>query len=219
MGREINLLAKYPKSKRDLTTRLETKSEESRKLAREFGKDYFDGDRNHGYGGFTYQSRFWQPVIPDIIKTYELSEGSRVLDIGCGKGFFIYDLTNTIPGIDARGIDISEYAITNSLESLKNKLQVGDARDLPFKDNSFDFVMSINTIHNLSRADCALALQEIERVSRGNSFITVDAYRNAQEQERMEAWNLTALTMLSVEEWKKFFIEVGYTGDFYWFIP
>jgi len=219
MGREIDLLAKYPKSKRDLTTRLETKSEESRKLAREFGKDYFDGDRNHGYGGFTYQSRFWQPVIPDIIKTYELSEGSRVLDIGCGKGFFIYDLTNTIPGIDARGIDISEYAITNSLESLKNKLQVGDARDLPFKDNSFDFVMSINTIHNLSRADCALALQEIERVSRGNSFITVDAYRNAQEQERMEAWNLTALTMLSVEEWKKFFIEVGYTGDFYWFIP
>jgi len=219
MGREINLLAKYPKSKRDLTTRLETKSEESRKLAREFGKDYFDGDRNHGYGGFTYQSRFWQPVIPDIIKTYELSEGSRVLDIGCGKGFFIYDLTNTIPGIDARGIDISEYAITNSLESLKNKLQVGDARDLPFKDNSFDFVMSINTIHNLSRADCALALQEIERVSRGNSFITVDAYRNAQEQERMEAWNLTALTMMSVEEWKKFFIEVGYTGDFYWFIP
>ncbi len=219
MGREIDLLAKYPKSKRDLTTRLETKSEESRKLAREFGKDYFDGDRNHGYGGFTYQSRFWQPVIPDIIKTYGLSEGSRVLDIGCGKGFFIYDLTNTIPGIDARGIDISEYAITNSLKSLKNKLQVGDARDLPFEDNSFDFVMSINTIHNLSRADCALALQEIERVSRGNSFITVDAYRNAQEQERMEAWNLTALTMMSVEEWKKFFIEVGYTGDFYWFIP
>jgi ubiquinone/menaquinone biosynthesis C-methylase UbiE len=219
MGREIDLLAKYPKSKRDLTTRLETKSEESRKLAREFGKDYFDGDRNHGYGGFTYQSRFWQPVIPDIIKTYGLSEGSRVLDIGCGKGFFIYDLTNTIPGIDARGIDISEYAITNSLESLKNKLQVGDARDLPFEDNSFDFVMSINTIHNLSQADCALALQEIERVSRGNSFITVDAYRNAQEQERMEAWNLTALTMMSVEEWKKFFIEVRYTGDFYWFIP
>ncbi len=219
MGREIDLLAKYPKSKRDLTSRLETKSEESRKLAREFGKDYFDGDRSHGYGGFTYQSRFWQPVIPDIIKTHGLSKGSRVLDIGCAKGFFIYDLTNAIPGIDACGIDISEYAINNSLESVRNKLQVGDARDLPFEDNSFDFVISVNTIHNLNRTDCSIALQEIERVSRGNSFITVDAYRNAQEQERMEAWNLTALTMMSVEEWKEFFAKTGYTGDFYWFIP
>jgi SAM-dependent methyltransferase len=125
----MHLLAKYPKSKRDLTSRLETKSEESRQLAKEFGKDYFDGDRNHGYGGFTYQSRFWQPVIPDIIKTYGLSKGSRALDIGCAKGFFIYDLTNTVPDIDACGIDISEYAINNSLESVMNKLKVGDAKE------------------------------------------------------------------------------------------
>ena len=90
---------------------------------------------------------------------------------------------------------------------------------MPFQSNTFDFVISINTIHNLNRDDCALALQEIERVTKGRSFITVDAYRNDEEKTRMEAWNLTALTMMSVDEWKDFFLEVGYSGDFYWFIP
>jgi len=219
MGREVDLLEKYPKSKRDLTARLETKSEASRKLAREFGKDYFDGDRNHGYGGFTYHSRFWESVIPDIINTYKLSNKSRVLDIGCAKGFFLHDLLNALPGLDALGIDISKYAISNAMESVRARVEVGDARKLRFEDKSFDFVISINTIHNLDRTDCAIALQEIERVCRGNSFITVDAYRNDEEKSRMEAWNLTALTMMSVNEWKNFFEEVGYTGDYYWFIP
>ena len=219
MGREVDLLEKYPKSKRDLTARLETKSEASRKLAREFGKDYFDGDRNHGYGGFTYHSRFWESVIPDIINTYKLSNKSRVLDIGCAKGFFLHDLLNALPGLDALGIDISKYAISNAMERVRARVEVGDARKLRFEDKSFDFVISINTIHNLDRTDCAIALQEIERVCRGNSFITVDAYRNDEEKSRMEAWNLTALTMMSVNEWKNFFEEVGYTGDYYWFIP
>ena len=35
----------------------------------------------------------------------------------------------------------------------------------------------------------------------------------------MEAWNLTAKTVMHVDEWKSFFAEVGYTGDYYWFIP
>lgn len=219
MGTEIDLLAKYPKAKRDLSARLEAKSEESRSIGRKFGFDYFDGDRNHGYGGFTYQSRFWQPVIPDIVTRYSLSSTSRVLDVGCAKGFLIHDLCEAVSGIHAEGIDISEYAVTNAKETVKDKVKVGDARSLNFPDDSFDFVISINTIHNLNRDDCAVALQEIERVSRGASFITVDAYRNAEEQQRMEAWNLTALTMMSTEEWVTFFTEVGYTGDYYWFIP
>ena len=102
---------------------------------------------------------------------------------------------------------------------MKDFLKIGNATKLPFQSNTFDFVISINTIHNLNRDDCALALQEIERVTKGSSFITVDAYRNDEEKTRMEAWNLTALTMMSVDEWKDFFLEVGYSGDFYWFIP
>jgi ubiquinone/menaquinone biosynthesis C-methylase UbiE len=124
-----------------------------------------------------------------------------------------------LPGIEIAGIDISSYAIENAIETVKEKVFVGDARELQFEDNSFDFVMSVNTVHNLNREDCAIALKEIQRVSGGKSFITVDAYRNEIEKERMEAWNLTALTMMSVDEWKEFFEEVGYNGDYYWFIP
>lgn len=219
MGIEIDLLANYPKVKRDLNARLEAKSEEARAIGRRFDFDYFDGDRNHGYGGFTYQERFWKPVVPDIVKHFNLNSSSRVLDIGCAKGFFLHDLQEAIPGINITGIDISAYAISNAHETVKDKIFVGDARSLAFEDNSFDFVMSINTIHNLNRDDCAIALKEIQRVSGGKAFITVDAYRNEIEKERMEAWNLTALTMMSVDEWVSFFKEVGYTGDYYWFIP
>jgi len=219
LGREIDLLVNYPKANRDLTARLESKSEESRAIGRKFGFDYFDGDRNHGYGGFSYNSRFWQPVIPTIVENYQISNQSKVLDVGCAKGFFLFDLKQALPEISIKGVDISEYAISHSLPEVKQELQVGNATALPFADSTFDFVMSINTIHNLNRSDCAKSLQEIERVTKGNSFITVDAYRNDEEKARMEAWNLTALTMMSVDEWKDFFLEVGYSGDYYWFIP
>jgi len=198
---------------------LEAKSEEARAIGRRFDFDYFDGDRNHGYGGFTYQSRFWKPVVPDIVSHFNLTSESKVLDVGCAKGFFLHDLQELLPGIDINGIDISSYAIQNAIETVSGKVKVGDARKLEFADNSFDFVMSINTIHNLNREDCAKSLREIQRVSGGRAFITVDAYRDEREKERMEAWNLTALTMMSVEEWKVLFAEVGYDGDYYWFIP
>ena len=219
LGKEIDILINYPKAKRDLSTRLESKSEESRKIGRKFGFDYFDGDRNHGYGGFSYNPKFWQPVIPTIVENYKIGKSSSVLDVGCAKGFFLYDLKLAFPGINITGVDISSYAVENSIPEIKRYLQVGNATKLPFEDDCFDFVISINTIHNLNLQDCAIALKEIERVTKGNSFITVDAYRNDEEKRRMDAWNLTALTMMSVDEWKQFFLEVGYTGDYYWFIP
>jgi len=219
MGTEIDLLSKYPKVERDLSARLEAKSEDARAIGRRFDFDYFDGDRNHGYGGFTYQARFWKPVVPDIVSHFGLTKESKVLDVGCAKGFFLHDLQEAIPGIEIHGIDVSAYAIENAIGTVRERVRVGDARNLDFADDSLDFVMSINTVHNLDRDDCAKALQEIQRVSGGKSFITVDAYRNADEKERMEAWNLTALTMMSVDEWKAFFADIGYFGDYYWFIP
>jgi Methylase involved in ubiquinone/menaquinone biosynthesis len=131
----------------------------------------------------------------------------------------VYDFSRLIPGITVKGIDISPYAIEKSLKETKRNLQVADAKALPFPDKSFDYVISINTIHNLEKKECAEALKEIERVSKLKSFITVDAYRNEEEKKRMYDWNLTAKTIMSVEEWIIFFKEVGYTGDYYWFIP
>ncbi len=219
MGQEIDLLINYPKAKRNLEQRAASKTEADRVVARKFGQEFFDGDRNHGYGGFNYFPKFWQPVVPTFQKHWKLDQNSSILDVGCAKGFMMYDFSQLIPGIRVEGIDISEYAIAHAIDDMKPYVQVANAFDLPFPDKSFDFVISINTIHNLERQECGQALMEIERVSRKGSFITVDAYRNAEERERMYAWNLTAKTIMSVEEWIKFFKEVGYTGDYYWFIP
>jgi ubiquinone/menaquinone biosynthesis C-methylase UbiE len=131
----------------------------------------------------------------------------------------LHDLAELIPGIKVAGVDVSSYAVEHAIEDMRPFVQVADARELPFPDKSFDVVISINTVHNLERADLAQALREIERVARKGSFVTVDAYRDEGERERMMAWNLTAKTIMSVEEWVAFFDECGYSGDYFWFIP
>ena len=219
MGKEIDLMVNYPKSKRDVNARGMEKTPEDRAIAREFGQAFFDGSRDTGYGGFSYNPRFWQPVIPTFAQHFSLNHQSKILDVGCAKGFMLYDFTQLIPGIEVQGIDISQYAIDNAIEEVKPFLHVGNAVSLPYDDNSFDAAFSITTLHNLEIDELAIALQELERVSKGKSFITNDAYRDAVEKERMEAWNLTAKTMMHVDEWQAFFKKVGYTGDFYWFIP
>jgi SAM-dependent methyltransferase len=219
MGQEIDLLINYPKTKRNVEERGATKTEEDRAIARQFGKDFFDGDRRHGYGGFGYMERFWTPVVPTFQNQYNLTEKSSILDVGAAKGFMLYDFMRLIPNIAVAGCDVSDYAIKNAKEEVKPYLTTANAIDLPYKDDSFDLVISINTVHNLEKPELTLALQEIERISRGNSFITVDAYRNEEEKELMYHWNLTAKTIMHVDEWKAFFTEIGYTGDYYWFIP
>ena len=219
MGKEIDLLFKYPKAKRDLSKRLESKSEQIRSIARKFDKEFFDGEREFGYGGFSYNPKYWTEVVKDFRDYYNLNEDSKILDVGCAKGFMLYDFYKLNSNFDLHGIDISKYAIENSIPEVKNKLQVANATKLPYEDKFFDLVISINTIHNLERNECETALNEISRVSKKNAFITVDAYRNEEERQRMDAWNLTAKTIMSVDDWTKFFKQNNYNGDFFWFIP
>ena len=219
MGMEVDLLANYPRAKRNLDARSQEKTAEDRYVARLFGREFFDGDRRVGYGGFTYDPRFWQPVVPTFQKHYGLTVESSLLDVGCAKGFMLKDFAEAIPGMTVAGIDVSDYAISNAVEGMEHSVQVADARDLPFEDDSFDLVVSVNTIHNLERVEVVDSLREIQRVSRRGSFVVVDAYRDATEKDRIDAWNLTALTVLSTDDWVDLFREAGYTGDYFWFIP
>ncbi len=219
MGKEIDLLKKYPKANRNLKERANSKTDNERNIARKFGKEFFDGDRRYGYGGYNYNPKYWSDVVLDFQKYWKLDSNSSLLDVGCGKGFMLYDFKRLIEGIKVKGIDLSAYAIENCYAGMKNFLQVGNANRLEFKNSEFDYVISINTIHNLELQECKQAIKEISRVSKKGSFITVDAFRNSEEQKRMHDWNLTAKTILSVNEWKKLFSELDYNGDFYWFIP
>ena len=219
IGREVNLMKNYPYSKRDISGRLASKTNEDKRIARQFGKEFFDGSRSHGYGGFSYNSRFWEPVVPTFQKHWQLSNNDSVLDVGCAKGFMIYDMQRMISGLEVFGIDISQYAIDNAKEEVRNYCKVANATNLPFEDKSVDVSISITTLHNLEEKELVKALLEIERVSKRGSFITLDAYRNNEEKDRMEAWKLKTKTVMHVDSWAELFKDVGFTGDYYWFIP
>jgi len=177
MQKEINLLNLYPRSKRPIEERGKLVTEDHRAVARKFDQEYFDGDRLFGYGGYSYHPRFWQQTVNQFYDHYQLDETASILDVGCAKGYMLYDFNQLKPTLNISGIDISEYAIQNAEPSIQSYLQVGNAKELPYPDSFFDLVISINTIHNLELEACKSALTEIQRVSKRDAFITVDAWQ------------------------------------------
>ncbi len=214
---EINLLDTHPKTVRDYDKRAREKTPEVIRIAKQFEKGFFDGERKYGYGGFKYDGR-WKTVVKRMRDYYQLPDNATILDIGCAKGFMLHDFKDLMPDCTVAGIDVSNYAIENAIPSVKPFLKIASAENLPYPDKSFDLVISINSVHNLPIERLKVALQEIERVCRGHSYITIDAWRNKQERENLFKWVLTAETMLHVDEWKRLFEEVGYQGDYFWFI-
>ena len=211
---EVNLLRTYPKTVRDIAQRVAGK-DENREIALKFGMEYFDGPREQGYGGYKYDGR-WVPIAQTFVAHFGLKPGQRVLDVGCAKGFLVKDLADICPGLDVYGLDISDYALTHAHHDAGGRLLRGSCDVLPFADGTFDAVTCINTIHNLSPERCAVAIAELQRVSKGRGFIQVDAYRTAAERQSFEDWMLTAKTYSTPQVWEAMFAYAGYTGDYYW---
>lgn len=181
-------------------------------LAIKFDYDYWDGSRQTGYGGYNYDGR-WRKVADAMVETYGLKPGMRVLDVGSGKGFLLHDFTESCPGVEVAGIDVSPYAVEHTMENVKPCVQVADAAMLPFEDNYFDLVISINTLHNLYNFDLHNALKEIERVCRGSKYLCVEGYRNEREKVNLMYWQLTCRAFHTPQEWQFVFDQAGYTGD------
>lgn len=182
-------------------------------IAKQFEKDYWDGDRKYGYGGYQYDGR-WRPVAEEMGRYYNLKPGDKILDVGCGKGFLLYEFMQVLPGAHVAGIDISQYAIDNAKEEVKPFLRVGNAIDLPYQDKTFEFAVSINTLHNLYNYELRKALQEIERVGKEKKYIVMDSYRTEQEKVNLLYWQLTCECFYRPQEWEWIFKESGYTGDY-----
>ena len=214
---EFDLMRSLPKPKRNVQARNSERSEENIRISRRFGKEYFDGTRDTGYGGYYYDGR-WIPVARDIIEHFGLGPGSRVLDVGCAKGFLVKDLIKVCPGIEAFGLDISEYAIMNCEPEVIGRLHLGTCERLPFPDNSFDAVIAKDVVHNPPRDGCIRAVKEIQRVAPGRAYIQVDSYRTEEEKQSFLSWVLTAYTHYDPEGWRQLFQEAGYTGDYDWTI-
>lgn len=212
---EVELLRALPKGKRNVKARETAKSEEHIRISREYGQMYFDGPREYGYGGYRYDGR-WQPVAKDIVEHFGLKPGDRVLDVGCAKGFLVKDLLAL--GIDAYGVDVSEYAMMNCEPEVVGRLHVGSGDHLPFPDGSFQAVLAINSLHNLPRERLVVAVREMQRLAPGKGFIQVDSYRTPEQKEIFESWVLTAMYHDYPDKWVELFQEAGYTGDWYWTI-
>ncbi len=207
----------HQSTKRDYLDRVNDSSfpkAKAAKLAKKWGFDYWDGDRRINYGGYKYIPGRWAPVAKAMINHYNLKAGDKILDIGCGKGFQLFELTKQLPGLEINGIDISEYAINNCKEEIKDRLMICNANSLPFPDNHFDFVFSINTLHNLYNYDLNSALKEIERVGKKNKYICIESYRTEEEKANLLYWQVTCESFYTPEEWEWWFQNTEYSGDY-----
>ena len=207
----------HKSSTRDYLARVndpEFPKERAALLAKEFEYDYWDGDKRICYGGYKYIEGRWEKVAKQMIDHYSLKPDSKILDIGCGKGYLLYDFLKLLPGLDVYGLDISSYAIENSKPEIKKSLYKGNANNLPWPDNYFDLVISINTLHNLYNFDLSKALKEMQRVGKNHKYLCVESYRNEKEKANLLYWQVTCEAFNTPEEWKWLFSQSGYNGDY-----
>lgn len=200
-------------TKRDYVGRvLEADKAECAEKALQWGRDYWDGDRRFGYGGYRYDGR-WRAVAEKIVEHYQLPDDASILDVGCGKAFLLYEFTQVLPRARVAGVDISQYAVENSKPEVRSNLTVASAANLPFEEREFDLVYSINALHNLYIQDLFAALREIQRVGRRHRYVCVESYRNEAEKVNLMYWQLTCRAFHTPEEWDWIFQQAGYEGD------
>ena len=216
--KEIDFMSSLHKStKRDYLKRVndpEFPKHKAASLAKKFDYDYWDGDRRICYGGYKYLEGRWQKVAESLNNVYNLPKNAKILDIGCGKGYLLFDFLKVLPNAQIYGIDISQYALKNSKHEISDRLSFGNAKDLPFEDNYFDLVISINTLHCLEAPDLFLALKEMERVGKSNKYICVESYRNEIEKANLLYWQVSCEAFNTPDEWLWWFKLTGYKGDY-----
>ena len=215
MGKLLKIVTSLHQStKRDYLARIIDDKVHCMNIAKQYGKEYWDGDRRYGYGGYKYMPGRWRPVAEKLIKTYNLKSGSSVLDIGCGKGYLLYEMKLLVPGLDIVGIDSSDYGLENAKDEIKPFIYKHKAEDkLPYKDKEFNLVISLGTFHNLRFPELRKALREMERVGK-QGYLMLESYRSEEELFNLQCWALTAESFFDQKEWIWLYDFFDYTGDY-----
>jgi ubiquinone/menaquinone biosynthesis C-methylase UbiE len=214
MGHMMDIVTRlHTGTTRDYLARMQDAKAACMQVARRYDAEYWDGDRRYGYGGFRYDGR-WRPVAEKLVEMYNLSDDAAILDVGCGKGFLLFELAQLLPAARICGFDLSDYAIDHAKEEIRDRLFIHRAQDpYPFADQEFDLVLSLTTLHNLQLLELKPALQEMERVGK-NRYLVVEGYRTELELFNLQCWALTCAAFFTPEEWVWLFSEFGYSGDY-----
>ncbi len=215
MGKLLDIVTPlHQMTKRNYLSRMNDDKVHCMLKAKEYEYDYWDGDRRYGYGGYQYIPGRWKPVAQTLIKQYKLTNDSKILDVGCGKAFLLYEMKLLLPKITIVGIDISQHALNEARIEIQDDLMLHRAQDqYPWDANSFDLVISLGCLHNLKIFDLQKALMEIERVGI-NKYVMLESYRNEQELFNLQCWALTCEAFYNKEEWQWLYKHFNYTGDY-----
>lgn len=218
MGSLVELVTPlHKKTPRDYLARMVDDKVACMEKAREYGSDYWDGDRRYGYGGYRYLPGYWKPVAEQLIARYGLTNESRILDVGCGKAHLLHEIQLILPGVTAVGFDPSAHGIADAPQAIRTSLSIGRAESplsySRFAPKVFDLVLAMGSLHNLKNWERDSALKEIERVGK-QKYLWVESYRNALEQFNLECWALTCWAFQTPEEWVYELTRNGYTGDY-----
>lgn len=215
MGELLNIITPLHRAtKRKYIERMKDDKVHCMLKAKEYEFDYWDGDRRYGYGGYRYIDDRWRKVAQKFIDLYRLPPDARILDVGCGKAFLLYEFKRLLPGSEIVGFDISRHGLADAKEEVRENLIIHKAQaPYPWEDKRFDLVISLGCLHNLKIFELETALREIERVGK-NKYIMVESYRNEQELFNLQCWALTCESFFEVDEWLWLYRHFGYTGDY-----
>jgi SAM-dependent methyltransferase len=214
MGRLLNIVNQlHRRTARDYVGRMCDDKVHCMRVGREYGKDYWDGDRRYGYGGYHYDGR-WSIVARQLIDTYNLSANAKILDAGCGRGFLLYEFTRLLPECKITGFDASAHALATAKEEIRHRLFEHRAeRPYPFAEKQFDLAISLNAFHNIPLQGIVVALREMERVAR-NKYLVVESFRDEEELFNLQCWALTCESFFRPETWQWLFKQTGFGGDY-----
>jgi len=215
MGKLVNITTSlHESSKREYLARMVDDKVNCMKIAKQYDKEYWDGDRRYGYGGYNYMPGRWKPVAEALIQKYNLTNTSSVLDVACGKAYLLYEMKLLLPRLRVAGFDISRHGLADAKEEIKDSLFIHSAKDpYPFQDKEFDLVISLGCFHNLRIFELENALSETQRVGK-QGFVMLESYRNETELFNLQCWALTCESFFDKDEWIWLYKHFGYEGDY-----
>ena len=176
-----------------------------------FGYDYFDNPKSgRGYGGYVYDGRYYE-TAKKIIDHYKLNPNSKILEIGCAKGYLLYEFFRL--KMDVIGYDISRYAVDNCKEELKEMIFLGGVCDINESDRIYDLAIAKEVLSHMAIDDILFTINKLQNISK-NIYLLLQTVSEKKKASDMQSWDSTYKTMMTKKNWEKVLSSCSFHGDY-----